>query len=153
PGRARARVRPRGLRRPARQPPSEAASGPPGAGAGPGMKKAAAVEIPRRTDDAEVAVGRRRVKLTNLRKVFWPALGVTKGDLLRYYADISPWLLPHVADRAMVMKRYPHGAEGEFFFMKRAPSPRPEWIRTCAVEHGSGSVIDFPVVDDLATLL
>ena len=117
------------------------------------MTKRAAVEIPRDADDAEVAVGRRRVKLTNLRKVFWPRLGITKGDLLRYYAEISPWLLPHVADRAMVMKRYPHGAEGEFFFMKRAPSPRPEWIRTCAVEHASGNVIDFPVVDDLATLL
>jgi len=110
-------------------------------------------EIPRDRDDAEVRAGRRVVKLTNLRKVFWPALGVTKGDLLRYYAAISPWLLPHVADRAMVMKRYPHGAGGEFFFMKRAPSPRPDWVRTCAIEHGSGSVIDFPVVDDLASLL
>jgi bifunctional non-homologous end joining protein LigD len=110
-------------------------------------------EIPRDRDDAEVRAGRRVVKLTNLRKVFWPALGVTKGDLLRYYAAISPWLLPHVADRAMVMKRYPHGAGGEFFFMKRAPSPRPDWIRTCAIEHASGSVIDFPVVGDVATLL
>jgi bifunctional non-homologous end joining protein LigD len=109
--------------------------------------------IPADRDEAELAVGRRRVKLTNLRKVFWPSLGVTKGDLLRYYAAISPWLLPHVGDRAMVMKRYPHGAGGEFFFMKRAPSPRPEWIRTCAIEHASGSVIDFPVVDDLASLL
>jgi len=117
------------------------------------VKAPATVEIPRDRDDAEVDAGRRRVKLTNLRKVFWPALGVTKGDLLRYYAAISPWLLPHVADRAMVMKRYPHGAGGEFFFMKRAPSPRPDWVRTCAIEHGSGSVIDFPVVDDLASLL
>jgi bifunctional non-homologous end joining protein LigD len=53
----------------------------------------------------------------------------------------------------MVMKRYPNGAAGEFFFMKRAPSPRPPWIRTCAVEHDSGNVIDFPVIDDLASLL
>src|SRR5438045_437243 len=53
----------------------------------------------------------------------------------------------------MVMKRYPHGAAGEFFFMKRAPSPRPEWIETCSIEHGSGSVIDFPMVQDLASLL
>ncbi len=117
------------------------------------MKGHAIPEIPLDRDDAEVAAGRRRVRLTNLRKVFWPALGVTKGDLLRYYAAISPWLLPHVADRAMVMKRYPHGAGGEFFFMKRAPDPRPEWIRTCAIEHASGNVIDFPVVDDLAALL
>ena len=118
------------------------------------MRDAAGIpEIPTDRDDAEVAAGGRRVRLTNLRKIFWPALGVTKGDLLRYYAAISPWLLPHVADRAMVMKRYPHGAGGEFFFMKRAPSPRPEWIRTCAIGHASGNVIDFPVVDDLASLL
>jgi bifunctional non-homologous end joining protein LigD len=51
------------------------------------------------------------------------------------------------------MKRYPNGAAGDFFFMKRAPSPRPEWIETCAIEHGSGSVIDFPMVQDLASLL
>jgi bifunctional non-homologous end joining protein LigD len=53
----------------------------------------------------------------------------------------------------MVMKRYPHGAGGEFFFMKRAPQPRPDWIETCAIEHGSGNVIDFPVVQDLPSLL
>ena len=117
------------------------------------MTRAPLPGIPSDRDDAEIAVGPRRVKLTNLRKPFWPALGVTKGDLLRYYAAVSRWLLPHLADRAMVMKRYPHGAGGEFFFMKRAPSPRPGWIRTCAVEHASGSVIDFPVVDDLAALL
>jgi bifunctional non-homologous end joining protein LigD len=117
------------------------------------MKRAAEVEIPRDREEAEIALGRKRVRVTNLSKIFWPALRVTKGDLLRYYAAISRWLLPHVAGRAMVMKRYPHGASGEFFFMKRAPSPRPEWIRTCAIGHASGNVIDFPMVDDLATLL
>jgi bifunctional non-homologous end joining protein LigD len=95
----------------------------------------------------------RAVKLTNLRKVFWPEAGVTKGDLLQYYADVAPVLLPHVRDRAMVMKRYPNGAAGDFFFMKRAPSPRPDWIETCAIEHASGNVIDFPMVQDLASLL
>ncbi len=53
----------------------------------------------------------------------------------------------------MVMKRYPHGAAGEFFFMKRAPSPRPDWIEICSIEHASGNVIDFPIVQDLASLL
>jgi bifunctional non-homologous end joining protein LigD len=53
----------------------------------------------------------------------------------------------------MVMKRYPHGAAGEFFFMKRAPSPRPEWIELCSIKHGSGNVIDFPIVQDLPALL
>lgn len=95
----------------------------------------------------------REVRLTNLQKVFWPELGVTKGDLLQYYADVAPALLPHLRDRPMVMKRYPHGASGDFFFMKRAPEPRPDWIETHAVEHGSGKVIDFPLVQDLASLL
>jgi bifunctional non-homologous end joining protein LigD len=103
--------------------------------------------------DAIVAIGDREVRLTNLDKSFWPALGIAKRDLLQYYADVSSVLLPHLADRAMVMKRYPDGAEGEPFFMKRAPSPRPAWIETCAITHGSGSVIDFPMIQDLASLL
>jgi len=111
------------------------------------------VDIPRDVNDVEVAVGDRTVKLTNLKKVFWPAAGITKGDLLRYYAGMAAALLPHVRDRAMVMKRYPHGADGDFFFMKRAPTPRPDWIETCAIEHSSGNVIDFPVINDLASLL
>ncbi len=109
--------------------------------------------LPRDTDNAVVRVDGRDVRLTNLRKVFWQERGITKGDLLQYYLDVSTVLLPHVRDRAMVMKRYPHGAAGEFFFMKRAPSPRPEWIETCAIEHESGNVIDFPMVQDRASLL
>jgi bifunctional non-homologous end joining protein LigD len=95
----------------------------------------------------------REVNLTNLRKPFWPDLGVTKGDLLQHYVTMAPVLLPHLRDRAMVMKRYPHGAYGEFFFMKRAPSPRPSWIEICRIEHDSGTVIDFPMIQDLAALL
>jgi bifunctional non-homologous end joining protein LigD len=102
---------------------------------------------------ATVKVKDREVTLTNLQKPFWPELGITKGDLIQYYADVAPLLLPHIRNRAMVMKRYPHGAHGEFFFMKRAPAPRPSWIRTCRIEHDSGNVIDFPVIDDLPSLL
>lgn len=109
--------------------------------------------IPTTVKDVTLTVGGKDVRLTNLSKPFWPALGITKGDLLRFYADVSPALLPHLRGRAMVMKRYPHGAEGEFFFMKRAPSPRPEWIELCSIEHSSGNVIDFPMVQDLASLL
>jgi bifunctional non-homologous end joining protein LigD len=109
--------------------------------------------IPTDVNDARVVAGGREVRLTNLRKPFWPELGITKGALIQYYADVAPVLLPHIRDRAMVMKRYPNGASGEFFFMKRAPSPRPEWIRTCEIDHGSKGLIDFPVIDDLAALL
>jgi bifunctional non-homologous end joining protein LigD len=102
---------------------------------------------------AMIDVDGKAVQLTNLDKPFWPELGVTKGDLIQYYADVAPLLLPHIKDRAMVMKRYPHGAAGEFFFMKRAPSPRPAWIKTCRIDHDSGNVIDFPIIGDLPSLL
>lgn len=95
----------------------------------------------------------RVVRLTNLDKLFWPTLGITKRDLIQYYVDIAPALLPHLKDRAMVMKRYPNGAAGDFFFMKRAPSPRPAWIEICSIEHSSGNVIDFPMIQDLASLM
>src|SRR5213594_385635 len=109
--------------------------------------------IPRDQNEVLVALGDRRVKLTNLRKLFWPALGITKGDLIRYYVDVAPVLLPHLRDRAMVMRRYPDGAGGKSFFMKRAPTPRPDWLALCAIEHASGNVIDFPMIQDLAALL
>jgi bifunctional non-homologous end joining protein LigD len=115
--------------------------------------RASSIAIPPARGDVELDVGGRRVRLTNLEKLFFPEIGGTKRDLLQYYADVAPALLPHLRDRAMVMKRYPNGAGGDFFFMKRAPRPRPEWITTCAIEHASGSVIDFPIIDDLAALL
>jgi bifunctional non-homologous end joining protein LigD len=116
-----------------------------------------------RAGDARLEVDGRTVKLTNLDKPFWP--DITKGDLLQYYADVAPCLLPHLRDRAMVMKRYPHGAAGEFFFMKRAPTPRPDWIETVTIdhgheqrheqghEHGADKRIDFPMIQDLPSLL
>ena len=111
------------------------------------------IAIPSDRNDVVLPVDGREVRLTNLRKVFWSELGLTKGDLLRYYAAVADVLLPHLRDRAMVMKRYPHGAAGDFFFMKRAPSPRPDWIEICSIEHGSGNVIDFPMIQDRASLL
>ena len=109
--------------------------------------------IPRDQDNVILSVDGHDVRLTNLRKIFWPELGLTKGDLLRYYATMAGALLPHIRDRAMVMKRYPHGAAGEFFFMKRAPTPRPDWIQICSIGHESGNVIDFPMIQDVAALL
>ena len=109
--------------------------------------------LPADTDTVEIRAGERAIRLTNLRKVFWPELGLTKRDLLQYYADVAPVLLPHLRDRAMVMKRYPNGAAQPFFFMKRVPEPHPPWLDLCPIEHESGNVIDFPVVQDLLSLL
>lgn len=116
---------------------------------------ARALSLPRADGDVELTLGGRRLKLTNLGKAFWTSRDgtITKRDLLQYYADVSTWLVPHLSGRAMVMKRYPNGAEGKCFFMKRVPQPHPDWLDTCSIEHDSGNVIDFPVVNDLASLL
>ncbi len=110
------------------------------------------VKLPE-AENAFVRVGGRELQLTNLDKVFWPELGYTKRDLLRYYTDVSSALLPHLKSRAMVMKRYPNGIHGKWFFMKRTPSPRPEWLETCEIMHSSGNLIAFPLVQDVASLL
>jgi bifunctional non-homologous end joining protein LigD len=112
-----------------------------------------ALAIPKDATALEVRLGAQSVQLTNLRKPFWAELGITKGDLIQYYADMAPVLLPHLRDRAMVMRRYPHGWNGKSFFMKNAPSPRPDWIEICAIEHDSQNVIDFPMIQDLPALL
>ncbi len=109
--------------------------------------------IPRDQDNVVASIEGKKVRLTNLRKIFWPELGLTKGDLLQYYADVAAVLLPHIGDRAMVMKRYPHGAAGDFFFMKRAPTPRPSWIAICTIPHGEDNIIDFPMIQDRAALM
>ncbi len=111
------------------------------------------IKLPSEEKNLEVEVNGRVVRLTNLNKLFWPKRGVTKRDLIQYYIDVAPVLLPHLKDRAMVMKRYPNGAAGDFFFMKRAPSPRPNWIEICSIEHSSGNVINFPMIQDLASLM
>src|SRR5579863_9311205 len=100
--------------------------------------------------DAVVTIADKSVKLTNLHKPFWP--DVTKAQLIQYYFDVAEPLLPHVRDRAMVMRRYPNGAAGDFFFMKRTPKPRPPWIETVAITH-SGDTIEYPMVQDLPSLL
>jgi bifunctional non-homologous end joining protein LigD len=109
--------------------------------------------IPRDREATVVRPDGKEVALTNLRKIFFPETAATKGDLLQYYADVSPFLIPYMQGRAQVMKRYPNGAAGDFFYMKRTPSNAPPWLRTCSIEHGSGSIIAFPIVDDLASLL
>ena len=93
-----------------------------------------------------------RLDVTNLRKVFWPALKLTKGDLLRYYVRVAPVLLPVVADRPLVMKRFPNGIEGKAFYQQRGPSPVPAGVRVETVE-GDTEVPTRLVGGSLKTLL
>jgi len=117
------------------------------------MPKALHFDIPANAKECTLPSRQSPLQLTNLQKIFWPADGLTKRDLLLYYASIAKALLPHLRNRAMVMKRYPNGIAGKFFFMKRTPENRPEWIQTCTIPHRSGNVIDFPMVQDLRSLL
>jgi bifunctional non-homologous end joining protein LigD len=94
------------------------------------------------------------VALTNVDKVFWPAEGYTKGDLLEYYRAIAPWALPYLKDRPLVLTRFPDGIEGKSFFQKDAPSWAPDWLRTEALwsEHGVREIHYF-VCDSVEGLL
>lgn len=103
--------------------------------------------------DVVVGSGDRHVRLTNLDKIFFPALGLTKGDLLDYYLRVAPVLLPHLHDRPMVLRRYPDGALGKAFFMKRVPTPRPPWLATHRVRHHDGAPTEVPLIQDALALL
>jgi bifunctional non-homologous end joining protein LigD len=102
-----------------------------------------------------VEVDGRELRLSNLNKLFWPAEGYTKGDLLNYYWNVADLIGPHLAGRPLTMKRMPDGAEGPHFYEKTAPSHTPEWIHRCQVlsEDSKHGQIDYLMVDDAATLL
>jgi bifunctional non-homologous end joining protein LigD len=102
-----------------------------------------------------VEVDGRDLRLSNLNKVFWPTEGYTKGDLLAYYWNVADLIGPHLQGRPLTMKRMPDGAEGPFFYEKTAPSHTPEWVHRCKVlsEDAKTGVIDYLMVDDMATLL
>jgi bifunctional non-homologous end joining protein LigD len=93
-------------------------------------------------------------ELTNVKKIFWPEDGYTKGDLLAYYRAISSWLLPYLRNRPVVMTRYPDGIGGKSFFQKDAPGFAPDWIRTERMwSEDTQREIDYFVCDDVASLL
>jgi bifunctional non-homologous end joining protein LigD len=106
-----------------------------------------------------VDVEGRTLKLVNLGKVLYPRTGTTKGEVLSYYAQIAPVLLPLLRDRPVTRVRWPHGVERDRFFEKNAPAGTPSWVRTADVpttgsrgESRHGDRLVFPIIDDLATL-
>ena len=106
-----------------------------------------------RAEGLATPAARGPVVITNPRKVFWPAEGYTKADLVGYYEAVAPWLLPYLRDRAVVLTRYPDGITGKSFFQKDAPTWVPEWIRTERIHaDGVDRDIDYFVVDDVETL-
>jgi len=104
-----------------------------------------------------VQVEGRTLTLSNLAKVLYPETGFTKAEVLSYYQQVAPVLLPHIANRPLTLKRYPDGVDGQAFFAKHAPDHRPDWIRTVVVHSRSsrarGETVTYLVVDDLPTLI
>ncbi len=102
-----------------------------------------------------MGVDGRELRLSNLDKVFWPAEGYTKGDLLAYYFNVAPLIVPHLAERPLTMKRMPDGIEGKSFYEKSAPSHTPDWMLRCPVESDDSKhgLIDYLVIEDTAGLL
>jgi len=103
---------------------------------------------------SEVVIEGRRLKLNNLDKVFYPAVGFTKGQVIDYYARVASALLPHLRDRPLTLKRYPDGVEGPYFYEKRCPEHRPQWVQTGPIWSGDkGDTIQFCLANDLPTLI
>ena len=99
-------------------------------------------------DAREVRIGSRQLRLVNLDKVLYPQAGFTKAQVIDYYVRISGALLPHLRDRPLTLKRYPNGVTQPYFYEKRCPSHRPEWVRTAEADG-----IRFCLVNDLASLV
>ncbi len=103
--------------------------------------------------------GKRVLRLSNLDKEFWPEEGIAKGDLLAYYRDVAPAVVPHLKDRPFTMKRYPDGWQGKFFFQKDRPPGLPDWLPTVNLEVSTRETprrrrkIDAPLVNDELALL
>jgi bifunctional non-homologous end joining protein LigD len=126
-----------------------------------GLREDKTADEVRREQPLETTIkrGKRVLELSNLDKVFWPDEGITKGDLLSYYREVAPVVVPHLRDRPFTMKRYPDGWQGKHFFQKDAPKHMPDWIPTHAVEVSSRDTprkrrqIRAPLVNDELALL
>src|SRR5256885_4621626 len=95
----------------------------------------------------------RSITVSNINKVLYPAARFTKGQVIDYYIRVSPYLLPHLKDRPVTLKRFPDGVRGEFFYEKNAPRYTPDWIQRFAVPSRTrGSDIHYILINDLPTL-
>jgi bifunctional non-homologous end joining protein LigD len=100
-----------------------------------------------------VEIAGKRLSLSNLEKDLYPAYGFTKAHILEYYRRIAGFILPHLKDRALTLKRYPEGVEKEFFFEKRCPTHRPLWVQTAEMLRDTEERMTVCLVNDLQTLI
>jgi bifunctional non-homologous end joining protein LigD len=103
-------------------------------------------------DKGSATVAGRELKFSNLSKVLYPRAGFSKRDVIEYYAGIASVLVPHLEGRALTIKRWPDGVQGESFFQKQAPAHRPDWVRTVTVPSGR-KPIDYLLADDVPTVV
>jgi bifunctional non-homologous end joining protein LigD len=104
--------------------------------------------------DSVIEVQDKQLKLTNLDKVLYPATGFTKKQVIDYYVRIAPAIVPHLAGRALTMKRYPDGVDGEYFYEKNAPKHRPDWVKTVPVwSRGNNRTMHYLEAGDVATMV
>jgi bifunctional non-homologous end joining protein LigD len=99
----------------------------------------------------DVVVEGRRLSVSNLDKVLYPAVSFTKAEVLDYYARVAPALLPHLGDRAVTLRRFPNGPAGGSFYEKNCPRGRPEWVPTAPIQ-GEDGTIEFCRIDSVAAL-
>jgi bifunctional non-homologous end joining protein LigD len=100
-----------------------------------------------------VEIAGRKLSLSNLEKDLYPSYGFTKAQILEYYRRIGEFILPHLKDRALTLKRYPEGVEQDFFFEKRCPVHRPAWTKTAEIRRDNGEMMTVCLVNDLSTLI
>ncbi|HLJ85896.1 MAG TPA: DNA ligase D [Candidatus Angelobacter sp.] len=110
--------------------------------------------LPEGLTEVALEIDGRRLKFTNLPKVFYPKEGYTKKDVINFYAAVADLLVPHLRDRPLSLRRYPNGIEDQGFFQKEAPAGIPDWLRTEAVvTSDDGSTTNFVVADDKASVV
>ncbi len=105
------------------------------------------------SDQVDVDLGGRRLRLSNLDKVLWPEAGFTKGQMIDYYARIAAVMVPHLDGRPITLRRYPNGVDGQSFFEKNCPSHRPDWIPVTPVRDRNGKSIGFCRLEEAAALV
>ncbi|NLK52492.1 MAG: DNA polymerase domain-containing protein [Syntrophomonadaceae bacterium] len=101
----------------------------------------------------QIQVNNRSLPVSNLEKILWPDEKITKAEVLHYYTQVAPYLLPHLRDRPIVMVRYPEGITGEYFYQKECPDYAPEWVPTVGLEHSGGKRVNYCLCPNLETLL
>ena len=103
---------------------------------------------------SEVEIEGKKLSLSNLDKVLYPAAGFTKAQVIDYFVRMAPALLPHLKGRPLTLKRYPNGVDGMHFYEKNCPTHRPRWVKTAPVwSEGNNRWMDYCVVEDVATLV